>query len=107
MMQRNEEDRIIFESRTLREVFEKGLAEGLDKGLAEGLDKGLEKGRQEAIEAMLHRLLQRRIGRDLTAVEQTALLKRAHDLDPEQVIDLAGGQSGDELLTWLLGPNGQ
>ena len=95
MMQRNEEDRIIFESRTLREVFEKGL------------DKGVEKGRQEAIEAMLHRLLQRRIGRDLTAVEQTALLKRAHDLDPDQAIDLAGGLSGDELLTWLLGPNGQ
>ena len=95
MMQRNEEDRIIFESRTLREVFEKGL------------DKGVEKGRQEAIEAMLHRLLQRRIGRDLTAAEQTALLKRAHDLDPDQAIDLAGGLSGDELLTWLLGPNGQ
>ena len=107
MMQRNEEDRIIFESRTLREVFEKGLAEGLDKGLAEGLDKGVEKGRQEAIEAMLHRLLQRRIGRDLTAAEQTALLKRAHDLDADQAIDLAGGLSGDELLTWLLGPNGQ
>jgi hypothetical protein len=56
---------------------------------------------------MLHRLLQRRIGRDLTAAEQTALLKRAHDLDPDQAIDLAGGLSGDELLTWLLGPNGQ
>jgi hypothetical protein len=102
MIQRNEEDRFIFESRTLREVFEKGLAEGLGKGL----EQGLEQGRQQAIEAMLHRLFRNRIGRDLTAAEQTALAKRAHELGPEQAMDVAGGLSGDELITWLLGSNG-
>lgn len=88
------DDAVFRESVILQEAF----AEGLEKGREEGLEKGLEKG----VERTLRRLLLERSGRGLTADEQEALARKAHEITPEQVVDLMK-LPGDSLLAWLLG----
>jgi hypothetical protein len=85
----------IMKSKTLREVFEKGV------------EKGIDKGRKECIEEMLHRMLVSRLDRELTLVEQVALTARTSAMGGAQDAAAVLELDADALVAWLLGPDAE
>jgi hypothetical protein len=71
------------------------------------LNRRVEVSRKDVMEGMLGQILLRRLGRELSPIEQQALKKRAESLRTEQ--DIEGLREvrelpADAILAWLLGP---
>ena len=77
-------------------LYKQGEEKGFKKGEEKGLEKGLEKGAARSLRA----LFLRRIGREPTPDEEQAVTRRAHDVSPEQLVELFE-MPADALLTWL------
>lgn len=101
------------ESTFMRELVEKGIAEGMAKGIEkgrkEGLEKGIEKGRKEGIEKELKSLRSILVGvvearmpewRDL-ARHQAALIDKPQVLHA-LTLNLAKAQTSEEVQRYLL-----
>lgn len=88
------DDAVFRESEILQEAFAEGKAEGKKEGRHEGIEEGIER--------TLRRLLTGRSGREPTAAEQEALARKAHEVTPEQLVEVMA-LPGDSFLTWLLG----
>jgi len=73
--------------------------QGEEKGFKKGEEKGLEKGAARSLRA----LFARRIGRQPTLDEEQALTRRAHDVSPEQLVEVIE-MPADALLAWLAAP---
>lgn len=84
------DDAVFRESAILQEAFAEGKKEGRHEGIEEG------------IERTLRRLLTGRSGREPTAAEQEALARKAHEVTPEQLVEVMA-LPGDSFLAWLLG----
>jgi hypothetical protein len=76
------------------------LRQGRRKGLKEGLEKGLEKGLSP-----LQRQFARRLGRPLSAAEQSILVARLDTLGPDRLGDVVLDLSPEALGAWLSAPD--
>lgn len=74
--------------------------QGMEKGEQQGIEKGIEKGGQP-----FARMLERKLGRDLTSVEQQVLRQRLDSLDPDRLLDVALELSPEALTAWLAAPD--
>jgi flagellar biosynthesis/type III secretory pathway protein FliH len=85
---------------------QKGLEEGRAEGVKEGRAEGVKEGRAESVKSVqraLRSLFERRTGRSPAPEEERALARRASEVTPEQLVELAD-LSADALAAWLLGP---
>ena len=70
--------------------------------------QGMEKGEQQGIEKggqPFARMLERKLGRDLTSVEQQVLHQRLDSLDPDRLLDVALELPPEALTAWLAAPD--
>lgn len=74
----------VMKSKTLREAFEHGCAEG--------------------VEQTLRSLFERRVGRPLTPAEQQAVATQARTGEGQAALDVALRLEGEVLAAWLLQP---
>jgi len=66
----------------------------------QGENKGIEKGIEQSAARSLRSVFVRRTGRQPTPEEEQTLVRRAHDVSPEQLVELFE-MPGDAFLGWL------